>query len=192
MLRKALAICCLLTAIAMPAGAASVRPLPLEQIIRDAATAFEGTCVGNRVERDAVTGMIATFTTFEVRDVLKGEVAATHTIKQVGGKLGNEVFRIEGVPTFTPGQEYVVFLFGVSQAGFSSPVGLSQGQFLIRQGPLGREVSNGRDFKEMLRTPGPHIPQSAVDRVQQRPGEQVRLDLEEFKQMVRQPRGSGQ
>lgn len=191
MLRKALAICCLLSAIAMPAGAASVRPLALEQIIADAAIAFEGICVDNRVDRDPQTGMIATYTTFEVLDVLKGEVAATHTIKQVGGKIGKEVFRIEGVPTFTPGREYVVFLFGVSQAGFSSPVGLSQGQFLVRHGPLGREVSNGRDFKEMLRTPGPRIPQSAIDRVHQRPGEQVRLDLEEFKQIVRQSRGSG-
>jgi hypothetical protein len=94
-----------------------------------------------------------TYTTFAVQDVLKGSAEAVHTIKQVGGRLGDENYRIEGVPAFAVGQDYIVFLYGVSGDGFSSPVGLSQGQFLIRASPGGQEIFNGRDFREMLPKP---------------------------------------
>jgi hypothetical protein len=171
--------------LALPAWATSVLPLYLDQIVDMSVVAFEGTCTGNRVERDE-KGFIATYTTFKVQDVLKGEVGTTYTIKQIGGELsdGSVKLKMSGVPTFTVGGSYVVFLNGVSSAGFSSPVGLFQGSFNVIAGDLGPQVTNGRDFKMMTsRMAGQVTPQAKAKMSESGPVE--RMGLDDFKAMVR-------
>jgi hypothetical protein len=189
--RQFLFTCLLSLIISMPAHAMSVLPLYLDEIINDAAIAFQGKSIENHSERDLQTGSIVTYSTFEVQEILKGEVGATHTIKQIGGKLEGETHRTTGVPTFTVGESYVLFLYGVSAAGFSSPVGLEQGKFNIIPVSTGFHVTNGRDFKEMtLGIPDHLLPPSALTKMRQAPGSIKRLDLDEFKQLVRQQRGA--
>lgn len=163
-----------------PVGAASVREMQLDEIIDSSAIAFQGTCTGNRTERDPLTNFVVTYTTFEVKDVLKGTVQSTHTIKQIGGRMpaGELSFRVDGVPTFVIGEDYVVFLAGVSSAGFSSPVGLAQGKFMVQKNATGKTVTNGRDFREM----------TARMQLTIVPGEEAlaaSLDLDKFKQVAR-------
>ena len=50
--------------------------------------------------------------------------------------------KVDGIPSFAPGHRYVVFLYGASSAGFSSPVGLGQGCFRIREQDGRRVVEN--------------------------------------------------
>ncbi|HEX4942715.1 MAG TPA: hypothetical protein VFV55_00075, partial [Usitatibacteraceae bacterium] len=138
-------------AAAWHSGAATVLPVSLDHLADNSAVIFEGTCVGNRTERDEGTGLVVTYTTFSVRDVIKGDAASVHEIKQVGGQMPGDglKFRVDGVPTFAVGESYVVFLAGVSKAGFSSPIGLAQGRFVVSHEEAGKTVSNGRDFREM-------------------------------------------
>lgn len=195
MIKRILISALLALSIALPAQAMSVIPLDLNDIVANATTAFQGRCTANRTERDAQTGLIVTYTTFEVQETLKGQVGVTHTIKQIGGELaGNQgqvkISRVEGVPTFKVGETYVIFLYGVSTAGFSSPVGLSQGKFNVQSGPSGLEVGNGRDFREMsARIPVQQIPAGAQIRLQQTPGPVDKMNLDDFKQLVRQQTG---
>jgi hypothetical protein len=182
-------ICGLLLAFAAIANATTVIPLYLDELIDQSTVAFEGTCIANRTELDPATHLVVTYTTFEVRDVLKGTVGATHTIKQVGGTLagGEESgsFKIRGIPTFAVGGDYVVFLAGVSDAGFSSPIGLSQGRFTV-SGPAGaRRVANGRDFKDMTSRMAQRLPQTALEKMQAAPGASMNMGLADFKQAVR-------
>ena len=181
MIKRLLLVCLLVFPFTNSTHAASVLPLILDEIIDTSAVAFQGICTGNRTARDPVTNFVVTYTTFEVKDVLKGNVGATHVIKQIGGIMpaGELSFRVPGVPTFAVGQEYVVFLAGVSSAGFSSPIGLSQGQFTVQQGETGKTVSNGRNFSEMAaRVPieDPEVSRPTAHK----------LGLEEFKQIARQ------
>lgn len=191
MLNRLLFACLLGLVAVLPARAASVLPLFLDEIIDKSAVAFQGTCTDNRSERDE-RGTLVTYTTFEVHDQLKGKAASTYTIKQIGGSLpdGSLNFKIEGVPSFTVGQSYVVFLPGVSSAGFSSPVGLSQGRFNIVAEGAGLKVTNGRDFKELTsRIPQQAMPKSALAKMQAA-GPVTLLPLEEFKSIVRQRAGA--
>ena len=191
MLRQFLFAYLLSLIIALPARAMSVLPLYLDEIVNNAAIAFQGKSLENHSERDPQTNSIVTYSTFEVQEVLKGEVGAIHTIKQIGGKLQGEVNQTTGVPTFTVGESYVLFLYGVAESGFSSPVGLGQGKFNILQESTGIHVTNGRDFKEMtLGIPDHLVPPSALIKMRQAPGPIKRLDLDEFKQLVRQQRGA--
>ena len=164
------------------AAAATVRQVLLDEMIESAGIAFQGTCTANRVEQDTATNFIVTYTTFAVTDVIKGTVAATHVIKQIGGTLadGKSGMVVNGVPTFTIGDEYVVFMAGVSSLGFSSPVGLSQGRFTIHQSAEGKRISNGGDFRELTKKmPRATLPDAGG-------GKSVKqLNLDEFKQMAR-------
>jgi hypothetical protein len=186
--KRLLAACLLGFAFILPAGAASVLPLYLDEIIDRSAVAFEGVVLENRTEREASSGYVVTYTTFEVRDVLKGGVGSTHVIKQIGGTLAAEGlnYQIAGVPKFVVGESYVVFLHGVSSAGFSSPVGLTQGRFSIRQGAAGREVTNGVDFNDLLAS-SPEKAKAAG--AKQAPGATRSLDIDAFKQLVRERAG---
>ena len=177
----------LMLAALSPARATSVVPLYLDELIDTAAVAFDGKVLANRVERDPATNLVVTYTTFEVREMLKGAVGATHTIKQVGGTLAAENVRyhVEGIPAFTVGESYVVFLAGVSDRGFSSPMGLSQGRFGIQAGGAGLRVSNGRDFRDMTARMASRLP-GASGATMKAAREPVRdMDLGEFKQAVR-------
>jgi hypothetical protein len=180
MIRMLLLSCALAVGLANSASATSVRPLLLDEIIDTAATAFEGTCIDNRVELDGKLNIPVTYTTFEVTDVLKGAVPKTHVIKQIGGKLpGSERwFRIGGVPTLEIGQEYLVFIAGVSAAGFSSPIGLEQGTFSIQVRSSGKKVSNGRNLREMTSD-------STVSEIQEGTAPVHEVSLEKMKQLTR-------
>lgn len=191
MLRQFIFACLLGLIVALPARAMSVLPLYLDEIVNDAAIAFQGKSLENHSERDPHSNSIVTYSTFEVQEVIKGEVGATHTIKQIGGKLHGEINQTTGVPTFTVGESYVLFLYGVSASGFSSPVGLGQGKFNIIPAPTGIHVTNGRDFKEMtLGIPDHLVPPSAKIKMREAPGPVKRLDLDEFKQLVRRQMGA--
>ena len=173
--------------LAAPAYGANVLPLYLEEIVDTATTAFEGKCTANRTERDPASGLIVTYTTFEVRDTLKGSPGSTLTIKQIGGTLPDQgvQYRVSGVPTFEVAQEYVVFLAGVSSAGFSSPIGLAQGRFSIKSEGGVRKAGNGRDFRDLASRIPQHVPASTRARLQQADASVRELDVNDFKQTVR-------
>jgi hypothetical protein len=196
MLKRLLLLCLLSLISALPVSAMSVLPLYLDQIVDGAALVFEGSCTGNRSERDPQTGMIVTYTTFQVDEVLKGVAGPMHTIKQIGGQIPGEttglrVSRIEGVPGFEVGGRYVVFLHGVSPAGFSSPVGLGQGSFRLQAGAASAQVSNGRDFREMTAGRDQQSwPQSAQAQFDSSSGRIEQIGLDDFKQFVRRQAGS--
>jgi hypothetical protein len=188
MMTKRLFLLWLALFLAGAARATTVLPLSLDDIVATSAVAFEGTCLENRTERDAATNLIVTYTTFAVHDVIKGSPGSTYTIKQVGGELPQSglAFKVHGVPTFAPGEDYVVFLAGISDKGFSSPIGLAQGRFTVHQGASGLEVSNGRDFRELTDTiPEADLPPGLAQRVRHAPNPVRHLGLQEFKQLAR-------
>jgi len=172
---------------AFPAHALTSLPLYLDELIDRSAVAFEGTCVSNRTEREPGSGLVVTYTTFEVHDAVKGSPASTHVIKQIGGSLPEENFtyRVHGVPTFTVGEDYVVFLAGVSAAGFSSPMGLAQGRFAVRSTPQGREASNGRDFRDLAARLVDKMPERARAHLLESAGAVTAMDIDDFKETVR-------
>lgn len=152
----------------LQAAATSVLPVSLQHMATAAEVIFHGITISNEVRQDPQSGRVATFTTFEVIENIKGDVGATHTIKQIGGQLPGSNVRmvIHGVPRFSVGQEYVVFLPKASNLGFSSPIGLSQGKFNIRKLNGETVISNGRPLAALMETtqqPGlPNTPSALV------------------------------
>jgi hypothetical protein len=186
MFKQILAAFTLCAAFIAPAQAMSVLPLYLDEIVDQAAVAFEGTVTDVRSDRDA-DGRAVTYTTFAVHDQLKGQTASTHTIKQLGGEVAEGMnYRVQGIPKFTVDQTVVVFLYGKSSKGFSSPVGLSQGRFLVSSDEEGRQVSNGADFRDMAPGLADDAQLAATERAKLKSDKPVRkMALDTFKQVVR-------
>ena len=137
-----------LLSFATSATATSVRPITLEQLSTRATIIFYGEVVSNEVKNDSLSKRPATFTTFKVLDSIKGKVGSLHTIKQIGGSIESSTLRRRafGVPQFTVGRQYVLFLPKKSSLGFSSPLGLHQGSFNVTPVNGEKIVSNGRDL----------------------------------------------
>ena len=133
---------------ALPAAATSMLPISLEQLATRADLIFYGRVISNEVKNDVQSGQIATFTDFEIIDLVKGKAGNTHTIKQIGGfdRNSNTRLMVRGVPKFIVGQEYVVFLPKKSSLGFCSPLGLHQGSFPVTSENNEKVISNGRNL----------------------------------------------
>lgn len=138
----------------LQAAATSVLPVSLQRMAKTAEIIFHGTAIGNEVRLDQASGRVATYTSFKVIEVIKGNPGEIHTIKQIGGQLPGSNVRqvIHGVPRFAVGEEYVIFLPKPSSLGFASPIGLSQGKFDIRKRNGNKLVSNGRSLAALMKT----------------------------------------
>lgn len=121
-----------------------VKPMNLERIIESAATIFEGKCVDIKTGRDPESNMIATWYTFQVTGGIKGKIGDTFVLKQYGGQDGDVIVNSPAV-SYQLGEEVVLFLYGTSELGFTSAVGLQQGKFVVREFPetKTRYVTNG-------------------------------------------------
>ena len=173
----------------LQATATSVLPVSLQRMAQTAEMIFHGTAIGNEVRLDPASGRVATYTSFKVIEVIKGNPGATHTIKQIGGQLpgSNVRLMIHGVPRFAVGEEYVIFLPKASSLGFASPIGLSQGKFDIRKLNGQAVVANGRALAaEMKTAPQLDLPDTpsaiAADPM---PDQPATLHLADFLQTVR-------
>jgi hypothetical protein len=177
-------LCC-----SLQAAATSVLPVSLQRMAQTAEMIFHGTAIGNEVRLDQASGRVATYTSFKVIEVIKGNPGATHTIKQIGGQLPGSNVRlvIHGVPRFDVGEEYVIFLPKTSSLGFASPIGLSQGKFDIRKLNGQAVVTDGRALAaEMKTTPQLDLPDTpSAIAADPTPDQPATLHLADFLQTVR-------
>ncbi len=137
-----------LSSLSTQVKAASVLPLTLTQLSQQASTIFYAKVLANRVALDKRSGQVVTYTDFQIFDSIKGKAHTLYTIKQLGGKLPGSRYTlyVYGIPSFTVGKEYVVFLPAPSKLGFCSPLGLYQGRFNIKTINGEKIISNGHDY----------------------------------------------
>lgn len=75
--------------------------------------------------------------TVEVTDTLKGETVTEYTYRQFLPDIRDKGTAIG----YKPGQEVLLIMTATSDAGFSSPVGIAQGRFLITSDAQGNRVA---------------------------------------------------
>ena len=118
------------------AGASTIIPVDLETMAHKAGSIFYGRCSDVRLEEDE-RGLTSTVVTYDVIRNSKGEDGSTITFRIFGVATTEEgssqPTTIWGIPPFTEGREDVLFLYPVSDWGFTSPVGLWQGSFPVEE-----------------------------------------------------------
>jgi len=136
------------------ADAATILPVNLEEMVAGSDVVFRGRCLGVAPKR-LPNGIFATKYTFEISEVLKGDIREELEFTQVGGSLSNsKKFNapyIYGMPLYKVGSEYLVFLSEETSLGLRAPVGIDQGAFKVSLSADGStKISNGRGNKNLF------------------------------------------
>lgn len=121
------------------AGASMMEKMSFDSVVGESDTVISGRVVNIEHKTLDVKGnkVPHTFVTIAIEDNLKGNVKGdVCTIKLAGGPLPeeNKVYVVEGVPTFTMGEEVFLFLRN-NQSLYSPVVGLNQGFFKVVTDP---------------------------------------------------------
>jgi hypothetical protein len=106
-----------------------------------AARIFSGRCTSASVVFDATLGRDVTVATFRVDRAIKGVADRTVTVRMLGAAAANGPSREgrDAASPFRKGEDVVLFLYGESAQGLSSPVGLGQGHFRVVNDKKGRK-----------------------------------------------------
>jgi len=134
--------------------ASRVRTMNIEQLAQRAARIFSGRCLDVRVHEDASLRHTVTDVTVAVTRTVKGNVHGRIVFRLLGDQTASaEKGRgVDGVPTFRRGEELVLFLYGDSASGLTSPVGFGQGKFGVIRDKAGRKLAvNGSGNQNLLR-----------------------------------------
>jgi len=115
--------------------ATMVKHINLEEITSSAHYVFSGVCIDIVSMCDDETGRDVVFFKFKILKMIKGEQLNELTVK-----MSRVALDIGGAPTFKLGEEVVLFLYGKSNYGFTSPVGLGQGKFLVKDSLAGEKM----------------------------------------------------
>ena len=101
----------------VPANAATVEAMTLEEMAQRADFIFVGRAVDSRADWNVQRTRIYTYTTFQVERFIKGGTGGGSGEEQVtlrlwGGELGPMRSIVPGTPQFAPGEEVLLFCVG--------------------------------------------------------------------------------
>lgn len=115
-------------------SATTIRSMDIDAVARDAELIFEGEVIQHETLLDNGTGIINTFVTFEVRDVLKGDYQASQLeLKFTGGTHDGQVVEVSGLKIPEPGEQGIYFVESTTRNLINPLLGWSQGHFLITE-----------------------------------------------------------
>jgi hypothetical protein len=144
--------------------ATTVRRLSFDDLVAGADTIVVGEVIDSRVYWASDRKIILTSYTVKVGESIKGSASATVTVTTVGGKIGNTILHVSGMPQFRPGENAIVFL--ERTGAYTTVVGLNQGKFTLSNGEVSNTVS------------GLSFPDGGA-------GKAVKMPLDEFKRQIR-------
>jgi hypothetical protein len=122
----------------MRAGATITRAVSFDQKVENAASIVLGRCVRQEARWDEARKWILTYSTFQVEKSMKGAAAGEVTIVTPGGRVGDVVQEVIGVPQFRQGDEHVLFVRD-SQVG-PTVLYLEQGAYRVAADARGERV----------------------------------------------------
>ena len=114
--------------LAVVANATTLVRMPFEQLAQQATAVARLRCLSSRSTWE--NGEIWTDTRFAVVAQAKGSLPATVTVRTMGGTIGHLHSRVEEAPSFRPGEEAYLFLWG-REGEPLRVLGWSQGTFRI-------------------------------------------------------------
>lgn len=132
-LAPAVAVLAMVAVLAPATLASRVRPVNLEEMTDRAGRIVQGDCTAVEIVHDPELGVDVARVSLRVERSLKGEAAETLTFRMLT--------EATGLPRFVEGERVILFLYGETESGLTSPVGLGQGKFTIVEDKQGGEVA---------------------------------------------------
>ena len=122
----------LLSAFTTPASATTILSMDIDQLARDAEFIFEGEVINLESRSDSNSGIINTYVTFAVVDVIKGDYDADDIeLKFAGGMVDGQIVEVSGLNIPKLGEQGIYFVESTSRDLLNPLLGWSQGHFVI-------------------------------------------------------------
>ena len=133
------------------AQATTVVPPTFDELVGKAELIFQGSVTNVRSQwvGEGAQRHIASYITFAIEDVLKGEPGASYTIQMLGGTVDGETMEVSESPKFAVGDRDILFVEHNGQQ-FVPLVGIMHGRFKIqREAQTGREIVATNEGKRL-------------------------------------------
>ena len=137
--------CCLLLAF-QASNATTILGMDIDQVALDAEFIFEGEVFFRETRQESGSGIISTYVTFAINDVLKGDYDADSIeLKFMGGAFNGQVVQVSGLRIPEDGEQGIYFVESVSRDLINPLIGWSQGHFVIVDDNGDRRISTADD-----------------------------------------------
>ncbi|MDG2421248.1 MAG: hypothetical protein P8N40_06070 [Gammaproteobacteria bacterium] len=114
--------------------ATTVLKMDIDQIAIKAELVFEGEVLLRESRREPNSGIINTYVTFSILEVIKGSYGAnTIELKFAGGSIGNEVVEVNGLLIPVEGEQGIYFVESINRNLITPLIGWSQGHFIVQE-----------------------------------------------------------
>jgi len=113
------------------AGATTLARLDLDDLTGESSAVVHGKIVASRVEWNRDRTLIYTVYSVAPVEYLKGRLGPTFELHEPGGTLDGIQLSVSGVPSFSVGQEAVLFVW-TDPRGQHQVTGFEQGVFAVR------------------------------------------------------------
>jgi len=122
----------ILASLCINATATTVLEMDIDDIARDAELIFEGTVLVSEARKDTNSGIISTYVTFQIIDIIKGSYGANDLeLKFMGGEVNGEVVQVSGLTIPEAGERGIYFVESLSRDLINPLLGWSQGHFIV-------------------------------------------------------------
>lgn len=130
--------CCVIIAsycalFSIAAAATTLMGMDIDDIAERAELVFEGEVIDSQAQLDSNSGIINTFVTFRVIDLIKGDLSSSNLeLKFAGGELNGEIVEVSGSVLPRLGETGIYFVESANRDMLNPLLGWSQGHFLIK------------------------------------------------------------
>ncbi|NKB35116.1 MAG: hypothetical protein GKR91_18625 [Pseudomonadales bacterium] len=122
--------------------ATTILGMDIDKVANDAELVFEGEVLLREARQDSRSGIINTYVTFAIHDVVKGDFSAdTIELKFAGGTFNGQIVEVSGLSIPKEGEQGIYFVESTSRDLLNPILGWSQGHFLIEEENGERRVS---------------------------------------------------
>lgn len=133
--------CSLLLLVFSSASATTILGMDIDKVAADAEFVFEGAVI-NSETRQASSGIISTYVTFQINDIIKGDYAGESVeLKFMGGAFNGQIVEVSGMRIPEMNEQGVYFVESMSRDLINPLIGWSQGHFIITDDNGTRRVS---------------------------------------------------
>ena len=141
--RMAAALTCSLCLFAFSsASATTVLGLDIDKVVADAEFVFEGAVINSETRQDSNSGIISTYVTFQINDIIKGDYSGDSIeLKFMGGVFNGKIVQVSGMRIPEMAEQGVYFVESMSRDLINPLIGWSQGHFIIHDDNGTRRIS---------------------------------------------------
>ena len=140
-LRRAALLWVVLQLLPIAISATTILGMDIDAVAQGAELVFEGQVIQHNTQENAA-GMVVTYVTFEVKDVIKGSFSEQFLeLKFTGGTLNGQVMEVSGLRMPALDEEGIYFVESISRDLINPLIGWSQGHYIINADEGERRIS---------------------------------------------------